>query len=134
MGAVRQVSQRARELDLQPVLNGVPADGFIPPALPGLAIGADEPPAGCPPLPPSGLVYACGAEMVTGAGQPTSAPADRYAAISQAGLNLGQAVLKDLQPTLLLPAFGTASIPAGRAGPFADRHCQAPPDAPDPCS
>lgn len=132
MRPVSQANERRGQLDLQPALPGMPADRLVTPILVRLTVSGDEPPGRLPTLTPLSAVDACGIKVVTSPGKATSASADRHAALSQTGFQLGEPVPERLQAALLLPAFPLCCIAVDAASALPGRHGEAAGDPGDP--
>ena len=127
-------ARAAGELDLDPTLLGVPADGLVAPGLVRLAVGGDEP-ARCFPSPaPRRLAEPGLVEMVTGAGLVAPASTDGHPSLLESGLDLAQPGLEHLETALLGEALRRAGVAAGPASRSPHGHRQPTPDATDPGS
>ena len=115
VGAVGQMRERRRELDLEPTLVGMPTDRLVAPRLGGFAVGADEQPLRLPLLAPGVLVQAGFGEVVASAGEAPAAFAHAHPSRLQAGFDLAQPGLEHLEPALGLPPLRLGGVPTGTA-------------------
>ena len=109
---VGQVRQRGGQLNLQPLLAGVPTYGFVSPVLVRLAVGGQEQ-AGCLPLrPPLVLGHPGGGEVVPLAQQRLPAPHHRHRSRLLPPVRPGKPAAQRLEPDGLGVPLGRGGIPA----------------------
>ena len=133
MGAVGQVGEGRRQLDLKPLLLGVPSDGLVAPRLVGFPICGEEQAGSNPALLPLIRTEPCLLEMVADPGKAASTPAHRHPGLRQTGFNLAQPCFEDLEPVPPLEALGGAHVAPGPSPALANRHSKAPFDRVHPC-
>src|SRR5205085_2948564 len=128
MGTVGQVGEGRLQLQLKPPLLGVPADGLVAARLVRLAVSADEEACSFPLLSPLRPGESRLLEMVAAPGKAASSPAHRHPGLREAGFNVSQPSLEDLETALLLEALGAARIPSVLSPALTNRHAKAPLD------